>query len=350
MPFYAHCDSSLWAAMTAASPAIDLLQREIADPDTQWSLGTFGAIAEFSRDPCEPVRLGQTDHAVSAVTPRGGILVKSHPGSRPFASESMTKTGWNQRIALCLPEHDCAMGGRGTLTQIGPDREALRAEDRDAVLFDLGFGALQTDFCVRFGDPGAIARLRQHAGRDVFEPGNPAMGILLAANPHRVFISRLGRIEVYQPIPPPSGKSPEGPHTHVLPRLLRSGRTHAATEPIPPGWIPCMHIYPAHPARDGMGEARPFDAVRHRSFQAMLAACGDRESLAIKHRVIGAVEAGEPPSELACDRHGRTSLRIALRQMKAEGRTFPALPAWLARFDRGDADGSEDDAALHHNG
>jgi hypothetical protein len=27
-----------------------------------------------------------------------------------------------------------------------------------------------------------------------------------------------------------------------------------------------------------MGEARPFDAVRHRSFQAMLAACGDREA------------------------------------------------------------------------
>ncbi len=350
MPFYAHCDSSLWAPMTAASSAVDLLQREIADPDTQWSLGTFGAIAEFSREACEPVRLGQADHAVSAVTPRGGILVKSHPGSRPFASENITKSGWNQRIALCLPESDCAMNGRATLTEIGPDREALRAEDRDAVLFDLGFGALQADFCVRILDPDTTARLRQHAGRDVFEPGNPAMAIILAANPHRVFISRLGRVEVYQTIPPPSGKSPEGPHTHVLPRLLKSSRTHAATEPIPTGWIPCAHIYPAHPVLDGMGEARPFDVVRHRSFQEMLASCGDPESLAIKHRVISAVDAGEPPSELARDRHGRTSLRIALRQMMAEGRTSPVLPAWLARFDRGDADGSEDDAALHHNG
>ena len=62
--------------------------------------------------------------------------------------------------------------------------------------------------------------------------------MILAANPHRVFISRLGRIEVYQPIPPPSGKSPEGPHTHVLPRLLKSGRTHPATEPVPEGWFP----------------------------------------------------------------------------------------------------------------
>ncbi len=104
-----------------------------------------------------------------------------------------------------------------------------------SILFDLGLGALQADFCVRINDHGLAARLREHAGRAVFEPGNPAMAMILAANPHRVFVSRLGRIEVYQPIPPPSGKSPEGPHTHVLPRLLNSGRTHPATEPVPEG-------------------------------------------------------------------------------------------------------------------
>src|SRR4051812_12212241 len=118
--------------------AIDLVQREIENPDTQWSLGTFGAIAEFSRDNGEPVRLMQSSATISAVTPRGGIVIRLDRRSRPFASESMTKTGWNQRIALCLPEHDCAM-------LRGRDRfpSALRAEDRDAVLFDLGFGALQ---------------------------------------------------------------------------------------------------------------------------------------------------------------------------------------------------------------
>ncbi len=35
--------------MSAA--AIDLLQREISNPGTQWSLGTFGAIAEFCARP-----------------------------------------------------------------------------------------------------------------------------------------------------------------------------------------------------------------------------------------------------------------------------------------------------------
>ncbi len=330
-----------------AVAAIDLLQRQIADPDTQWSLGTFGAIAEFSRAHDEPVRLTRADDTVSAVTARGGIILKSNPGSRPFASESITRSGWNQRIALCLRQGDCAMNGRMVLTEIGPDREALRAEDREGLLFDLGLGTLQADFCVRIDDADTAMHLRRHAGRPVFEPGNPAMDIILHANPHRVFISRLGRIEVYQPIPPPSGKSPEGPHTHVLPKLLRSGRTHAATEPIPDGWVPCAHIYPPHPARDGLGEPKPFDPARHVAFQHMMAACGDPETVAMKRRVMQAVRAGEPPLEMAGNRHGRAGIRIALRQMKAEGLTSPALTAWLASLDQGSLDDNDDEALQH---
>jgi hypothetical protein len=334
--------------MTTA--AIDLLQREISNPDTQWSLGSFGAIAEFSRDHGEPVRLVQSAEAVSAVTPRGGIALKPHASIRPFASEGITKTGWNQRIALCLPRDDCAMNQRVALTEIGPDRQAPREEDREAILFDLGLGALQADFCVRIGDHELAARLREYAGRSLFEPGNPAMAMILAANPHRVFVSRLGRIEVYQPIPPPSGKSPEGPHTHVLPRLLQSRRTHPATEPVPEGWIPCAHLYPPHPARDGLGEARAFDAMHHHAFQRMMAACGDPATLAIKRRAIDAVLAGEPPTAVAGDRHGRVSVRIALRQMKSQGHASAALTAWLASFDSAAPDEADDEAALHHEG
>jgi hypothetical protein len=330
--------------------AIHLLNREISNPDTQWSLGTFGAIAEFSRDHGEPVRVVQSAETVSAVTPRGGIALKPHGAIRAFASEGITRTGWNQRIALCLPKHDCAMNQRVALTEIGPDRQAPREEDRNSVLFDLGLGALQADFCVRIGDHSLAARLRELTGRTVFDPGNPAMGMILEANPHRVFISRLGRIEVYQPIPPPSGKSPEGPHTHVLPRLLQSRRTHPATEPVPEGLVPCAHLYPPHAARDGLGEARPFDAARHHAFQRMMAACGDPVALATKRRVIDAVLAGEPPTAVASDRHGRTSIRIALRQMKAQGHASSVLGAWLASFDSASSDESDDEAALHQNG
>ncbi len=306
-------------AFITAPSALELLHRQIADPDTQWSLGTFGGIAEFSRDRDEAVSLSQSAHGVSAVTARGGIAIAACEAIRPFASESLTKTGWSQRIALCLPADDCAMNRRTVLTELGSDRDALRAEDRGAILFDLGLGALQTDLCVRIDDPSVIAKLRHHLGRSLFEAGNPAMGVIMEANPHRVFISRIGRIEVYQPIPPSSGKSPEGPHTHILPKLLKTGRTHPATEPIPDGWIPCAHVYPPHPARDELGRPRPFDVTRHEAFQRMLRMYGRPENLAIKRRVMQAIEAGDPPAEMAQDREGRNGVRIALRQMRAAG-------------------------------
>jgi len=334
--------------MTLAAGHVALLRREIADPGTQWSLGTFGAIAEFSRDEDEPAQVSMASDAVSAVTGRGGIALRLDSGIRPFASESINKADWNQRIALCLPEGNCAMNRRGVLTELGTDAQALRGEDRDAILFDLGLGALQADFCVRVTDGETAASLRQHAGRPIFEPGNPAMGIILHANPHRVFISRIGRIEVYQPIPPPSGKSPDGPHTHVLPKLLKSGRTHPATEPVPAGWIPCAHLYPAHAARDGLGQPRSFEAAHLDAFEAMLAAFGDPAIIAIKQRVRDAVRAGQPPAELSGDRHGRTSIRVALRQMKAAGDLSPALSAWLQDHDQGNLDQHDDEAALHH--
>lgn len=154
--------------------------------------------------------------------------------------------------------------------EIGRDSDALRAEDREGVLFDLGLGTLQVDVCVRSSDPEVVAALRGCAGKSIFAPGNEAMRVILAANPHRVFVSRIGRAEVFQPIPPPGGKSPSGPHSHVLPKLLAHGRTHAATEPLPDEWIPCAHFYPPHPLRDRFGQRRRSGATIMRRFRLCL--------------------------------------------------------------------------------
>ena len=75
----------------------------MADHETNWSLGTFGAIAEFARDPDEPVALSDGDGGLAAVTGRGGIRITPREGMRLFASETTTRESWNHRIALCLP-------------------------------------------------------------------------------------------------------------------------------------------------------------------------------------------------------------------------------------------------------
>jgi hypothetical protein len=319
-------------AMMPETDIHDFVARRLADPETGWSLGTFGAIAEFTRDADEPVELSDTPVSLSAVTARGGVRIHRVAHMRPFASESTTRESWNQRIALCLPVDACTMSRRTALTELGPDAAALRQQDRDAILFDLGLDTVQVDVCIRVAEPAVAAQLRVLVGRGLFERGNPAMGIILAANPHRVFISRLGRIEVFQPIPTAGGTSPEGPHTHVLPRLLQHRRTHAATEPVPEGWVPCAHLYPPHPTKDDMGRVRPFDPMHHDNFQQLLRMFGDPTLVALKQRVVAAVEAGENPGAVSLlgHRHAHASIRVALRQMRASRNERPALAAWMA--------------------
>jgi hypothetical protein len=334
------------AAVNDATSPIELLAAQMADHEASWSLGTFGAIAEFARDPDESVELSRTDADLAAVTARGGIRITPNEGLRLFASESTTRESWSQRVSLCLPANRCAMNGRTALTALGPDAEALREQDREAVLFDLGLGTLQVDACVRVADRELTAELLPYAGRSLFEPGNPAMMIILAASPHRVFITRLGRIEVFQPIPPADGKSPTGPHTHVLPKLLRHRRTHSATEPVPDGFVPCAHLYPAHPARDASGRGRPFDGGRHAAFQSILRAFGDPSSLALKQQVIAAVASGADPTAVAVTdyRLARTAVRVALRQLCAtDNNASPALAAWMATHERADRREAEDE-------
>jgi hypothetical protein len=329
--------------MTAGLVAF--LDAQMADAETQWSVGTFGAIAEFARDTDEPVAFARDAGAIAAVTGRGGIRIAPRADMLPLAFETTTKDAWNHRIALCLPEDQCAMSGRTVLTERGADHDALREQDRQAVLFDLGLGALQVDCCVRIADPEIAAQLRAYCGHPVF--GTSAMGIILATNPHRVFLSRLGRVEVFQPIPPTDGKSPEGPHTHVLPGLLRHRRTHPATEPIPDGLVPCAHVYPAHPAKDAMGHARPFDRAHHDAFQAILRSYGDPKIVALKQQVRSAVAAGADPSAIPVTNHrfARTTIRVTLRQLRAQEEAAPALAAWLAAHER---HGESADDPHHH--
>jgi len=314
---------------------VEFLAEQVADSEVAWSLGTFGAIAEFTRDADEPVVLDRADGSISAVTARGALRITLHPKVRPIASESPTRESWSHRVALCLPETSCALSGRTQFTEVGLDDEALCEEDRAGVLFDLGLGALHADFYVRSSDVDVVAALRRCTGKSVFSPTSGAMKVILAANPHRVFISRLGRIEVYQPIPSADGTSPSGPHTHVLPKLLAHGRTHSANEPLPPGWTPCAHFYPPHPERDPSGQRRPFQAERHAAFQVLLERYGDSHRLALKQRVIDSVRSGSEPFAIPIDndRFARATVCVALRQLRALDQSRSALAAWLAAHD-----------------
>ncbi|MFP5069561.1 DUF6925 family protein [Pseudonocardia nantongensis] len=304
----------------------ELLADHLADPDAGWSMGAPGAIAEFVRLPDEPVRTG----GGAVVTDRGGIRLDAPPATRALAYRTPVgpEDHWNHAVALCLPADAAQGAARTVVTGLGPDRGALRAADRDAVLVDLGMGTPTVDVCIRTADPELLAVLRAAEGRPHGAEVNAAV---VAAGPHRVFTTALGRTEVYAPIPPPDGRSPDGPHTHLLPHILRADRTHAATVPVPEGFLPCAHLYPAHPLTDLTGHPRPFDAGRSAAFDRLLDRFGDPVQQAVTAEVVRAVAAGEEPGPRPVDPPDRAARAVALRVLAHAGADPAVLARWRGR-------------------
>ena len=311
--------------------SFDLIAKHVRLPESSWSMGAFGAIAEFHRDIGETCVLGMS----RAVTELGAIGIDFVPGTRMLAYEilSARAESWLHGVSFCLPAAQARMSRRKLITQIGPDSGALREEDRGAILFDLGLGAECSDFCVRTADAGLIERLRREEGTPLLECCDALMEFLTEASPHRVMLSRLGRIEVYQAIAPKGGASPHGPHTHLLPKFLRRQRTHAAPIPIPAGWSPCVNLYPANPVRDEMGNAKQLNRAEHAAFQALLDRHGDPNFVRAKQEVSAALRAGKSPAGMRSNRFERIAARVALRQWRQAEGDSALLATWREAYD-----------------
>lgn len=322
----------------------DWLARALRSAATSWSVGTFGALAEFARSPGEDAAAIDEPERHGIVTNLGAIRFAVPRDARLIAYEGLSKLPayWSQGLSLCLPASAAARAGRTALTVIGEDEDAVRHADRAGVLVDLGIGAPHIDACVRIADEHLLRAIEPWFGKPLFTDGHAAAERLFEASPHRVFMSTAARIEVYGPIPPTDGSTPDGPHTHLLPDLLRHGRAFAANTPIPDGWLPILNAYPPNPARDSRGDPRPFDDAAHDAFQRLIEAYGPPELVAAKARVVNAVRDGVSPDTAPFDtRFERIAARVALRQLAFTDAPSDALAAWRTAFEPGVG---EDDA------
>lgn len=339
----------------------DMLSTHLKDPEAGWSMGTFGAIAEFHQDPGEAPVVDAPEKFCRA-TERGGVRIDPACVADlvPVAYEVLSPRAhrWSHAVALCLPEGDARRDARALLTELGPDERAIRPGDRHGILFDMGLSLPQCDFCIRTEDIGLLEVMRRCVGRSLFEADNPAMRAILKAHPHRVAVTAIGRVEVYQKIggPDTGGISPPGPHTHVLPQLLRSGRTHSANTPIPPGLLPLGSLHPGNPVVGPMGEERAFDPHLHQRFQGLLECYGNASMVAVKADLIAALGRNDHPQNFACpnDRSARAAMRVGLRQQEHLARQsgdeeyLARVLGWRAVYDRAvDAADTDDEAPGH---
>ena len=265
VPDYDHCRRDQPQLMTIVD---ELVREHLNNASSAWSMGSYGAVAEFFQDAGESIATGNSNKLTRS-TPRGGIRIEPREDIGICAYEKFSSHGGgaSQHIALCLPEESSSMSANKVLTELGADHAAIDDDHRDAILFDLGVsslgsGCFQLDFCIRTDDSNLIDFLRDHCGASIFEHGSPVFPKLLESQPHRVVTTQLGRIEVYQAIggEHTDDKTPEGPHTHLLPELLALNVTHSADAPIKDGWVPCAFLYPENPVIDLSGNQFPLRA------------------------------------------------------------------------------------------
>jgi hypothetical protein len=326
-----------------------LLDEMIADPRHGWSIGTFGAIGEFARDEGEPAAIETSGGIRQIVTARGGMRVSVDPALQVIAYDTLSSDGetWGQSIAFCLPAP--ADMEQNIVRTLGADGDALTAEDGGAALFDLGVGLGHVCFCVRTRDAGLIDALGALEGKPLFGKGGAeAMVHVLRAQPHRIMLSPAGRVEVYSPIPQPGGSSPEGPHTHLMPKLLAARRTHAANAPIPAGLQPVLMLHPRSPWRDGMGQRVDFDTSLDNLFLALMARFGLANDHAVRIAIEQAVATNVAPEAFPWpdSRRGRAEARITLRRLARTARA-DTISAWRRHYDRVAEPEPDEDAAVH---
>jgi predicted Fe-S protein YdhL (DUF1289 family) len=211
-----------------------------------WVMGVVGAVAEFAPAPGATVEAAVEGETVTARTAGGALrlVIDSWVRALAFGPEEDPAT----RIALVTLREKGRPDRHEGLTALGSDTGALDPEARTHGFYDLGLNRAEARFCIRL--PEGPARDAVEAARGLpLTAALPRIGpVLMAAQPVRVVETALGRAEVSAPIPPQGGQSPAGPHTHLLPDHLATGRATPAGLDVPRAYLPGVLWYPARGA------------------------------------------------------------------------------------------------------
>jgi len=224
-----------------------LICSSLDDPESTFTAGTYGAVAEFSIGANEPFDLFNLKQGVGIETQRGAFGFRPLTSFKGFAfNRTDDESGEEVLDHLVLAVHakkGCASRNKG-VTEIGPDHGTLLDDGADQILFDLGVGAYHADFCVRTKDPALLSVLRANQGGSVLDEKGPLADAIMKAQPDRVVVTQLARIEVRQPIPEKDAETPLGPHTHLSAELLATGLRHAPDFALPKTYFPGLVYYP----------------------------------------------------------------------------------------------------------
>ena len=316
--------------MIPSQPLFDILEQYLNDRSTSWSIGTFGAMAEFFHVSMEPLKTSKTNMALAAQTSRGAIQITYTKSMQlvPFEGLSKLEGVWTQGVLVCIPTTEARMANRSGISE-------CKSVDKNSVIFDLGLCLGHVDVCIKTDRKELIALLRAHIGKSLFDSELNLIGAIKDASPIRIFKSKSACISVYSHIPATDGGTPLGPNTHLSTKLLKHNQNLAATIPMPADYVPAFAFYPANPIRDETGSIRPFDTKGFDRFQDILSTFQPKPLARIKQMFRQAMNKGVGPDEctLPSTKAERTTLRVAIRQHYHSHGPSVLLSKWKATYE-----------------
>lgn len=219
--------------------------RSLRGAEGTWVVGVVGAVAEFTARPGGSVEVDADGAWIVATTEGGRLRFRIDDDVRALTFDPPETPPERQRLVLAVKRERGRLPVSAIIADLGEDHAAIRTGDRGARLFDIGLGRKEARFCVRC-TPGAALDALMSAAGSAMHMALPRIGpTLIQDSPVRVVESALGRIEVSGPIPPPGGASPAGPHTHLLPDHLATGRALPTGMDLPRAYLPGAIFYPA---------------------------------------------------------------------------------------------------------
>lgn len=207
-----------------------------------WVMGVVGAVAEFTAAPGESVTVSRDGNQITAQTRNGAIRMTLGDDVRALTFDP-PGMGPQPRIVLAVKRDRGRLPVADGIADLGYDQAALIAEP-GSTLVDLGLARKEGRFAVRVGEGAAKDALLAQAGRSLAQALGAIAGPLISESPARVVESALGRIEVQGKIPPPTAVSPPGPHTHLLPDHIATGRAMPTGMDLPRAYLPGAIFYP----------------------------------------------------------------------------------------------------------
>src|SRR5262249_29922626 len=211
-----------------------------------WVFGCDGAGAQFLCGKDEPCDISVTDGSITAYTERGRLKLTIDENVRALQLHRRKPEGG--AILLVVLKAKTSLPAATGLTPLGPDAGALKPECRNEPWFDLGLGRADLRLCLRTAEPKLQDILTRSAGLALPELLHIAGPAILDYNPTRVFVSPLGRVEVFALTPPPGGAAQA---SRLTPAQFACVSAAAPRIDLPPVYALGATFHPRARGKDG---------------------------------------------------------------------------------------------------